>query len=58
MLKKMDRLFFLDAFYLFLLVFLVFCIVEDKNTLDVMYFILLNFYYVKVKLCHFKKNHN
>ena len=57
MTNKVLKIFSLDRIYFFLAVFLVVYIIKSHNRLDVIYFGLVTFYYIKVKFYRWKKYH-
>ena len=54
---KLEKMFSLDSMYISLGILLIIYIVEEKNIIDVMYFLLLTFYYIKIKVYRWSKYH-
>ncbi len=53
--EKMKKWFNLDKFYFLMLIIFTIFIINKFNYLDIAYFLLITFYYIRIKL-HQKKN--
>ncbi len=55
--NKLEKMFSLDSMYISLAVFLIIYIFEEKNIIDVIYFFVVTFYYIKIKIYRWSKHH-
>lgn len=53
--KFIEKFFCLDVFYCSLSLYLILLIIAQRNVLDIFYFGVLTFYYIKIKLCRKKE---
>lgn len=53
--KFIEKFFCLDVFYCSLSLYLILLIIAQRNVLDIFYFCVLTFYYIKIKLCRKKE---
>lgn len=52
--KFIEKFFCLDVFYCCLSLYLILLIIAQRNILDILYFGVLTFYYIRIKLCRRK----